>query len=288
MSPVSELLAAFSGGKGIAYLKDIGLEVMEDFRRYLLEESERKRSPQTFNHYLILIKGMLNKAVLWKKLTKNPLVEFKKMKTRAGRQVRFFDDLELLKIENVADELMQKVVKILLHTGLRRSELVYLEWDDVKLEDKLIHVQAKPDFGFHTKSDKPRSIPINSDLEAILNDLTVCGRFLFDNGKNQPLHCPDYYTKEFMRILKQAEIGNANLHTLRHTFVSKLVMAGVDLTTVKELAGHANITTTMRYAHLSPDHRARAVEMLCSKAPTYAKPKHLNLDLDSTPRNSLV
>lgn len=261
----------FLESQGILYLKDIGIEVLEDFKRFLLEEASRRRSPQTSNHYLTLIKTMLNRAVMWKKLAKNPYVEFKKMKTRSGRQVRFFDDLEIIRILNVADAFMQKVVKILLHTGFRRSELVYLEWDDVKLEDKLIHVQAKPEFGFHTKNDKPRSIPINSELEVILNNLSVRGRFVFENGQGRPLHCPDYYTDTFTKILKKAGIKNGNLHTLRLTFVSRLVMAGADLTTVKELAGHANITTTLRYAHLSPDHKAKTVELLCTGALTDAK-----------------
>ena len=273
--------------RGILYLKDISLEVMEDFRRFLFDHPERRCGAQTFNHYLTLIKAVLNKAVLWKKLVKNPLAGFEKMKTRSGRQVRFFDDLEILKILNVADDFMRTVTKILLHTGLRRSELVYLQWDDVKLEDKLIHVQAKPEFGFHTKSDKPRSIPINSELEAILNDLPVRGKFLFDNGQGRPLYGLAFYSTRFFKILKKAGIENGTLHTLRHTFVSRLVMAGVDLTTVKELAGHANIKTTMGYAHLSPDHKASAVELLCSGAIADTKRIHSNSDLTSLPRKSL-
>ncbi len=273
--------------RGVFYLRGISLEVMEDFKRVLLENLNRPCSPQTFNKYLTLIKTMLNKAVLWKKLAKNPLVDFKKMKSRNARQVRHFDDLEIIRILNASDEFMQKVIKILLHTGLRRSELVYLEWDDIKLEDKLIHVQAKPEFGFHTKGDKARSIPINSELEDILNNLPVRGRFVFDNGKWKPLYCPDFYTDNFAKTLKKAGIANGNLRTLRNTFVSRLVMAGVDLTTVKELAGHASITTTMRYAHLSPDHKAKAVELLCSGAIADTKRIHSNTELNPPSPNSL-
>jgi len=272
---------------GVLYLKGVTLEVMEDFKRLLLENPDRRCTPQTFNKYLTLTKTMLNKAVMWKKLPRNPLANFKKMKSRNARQVRHFDDLEIIKILNASDEFMQKVIKILLHTGLRRSELVFLDWDDVKLEDKLIHVQAKPEFGFHTKSDKTRSIPINSELEDILNNLPVRGRFVFDNGQGKPFYCPDFYTENFAKILKKAGIVNGNLHTLRHTFVSRLVMAGVDLTTVKELAGHASITTTMRYAHLSPDHKAKAVELLCSGAIADTKRIHSNAELNPPSRNSL-
>lgn len=273
--------------RGVLYLKDINEEIMEDFKHILLDNPEHRCTPQTFNKYLTLMKTMLNKAVLWKKLARNSLADFKKMKSRNARQVRYFDDLEVIKMLNIADDFWQKVIKMALHTGLRRSELVYLEWEDIKLDDKMINVQAKPEFGFHTKSDKPRSIPINSELSAILSNLPVCGRFVFDNGKNRPLHCPDYYTQTFAEILKKAEIKNGNFHTLRHTFVSRLVMAGVDLTTVKELAGHANISTTMRYAHLSQDHKAKAVELLCSSAIADTKRIHSNTELSSPSRNSL-
>lgn len=277
----------FLTSKGVIYLRDLNWDLMEDFKRLLLEDPHQRRSPQTFNHYLGLITTMLNRAVMWKKLAKNPLAGFKKMKTRATRQIRYFDDLEIVRILNAPDDHMQRFIQVLLHTGFRRSELVHLEWDDVKLEDGLIHIQTKPEFGFHTKSDKPRSIPINSELKEILSNLPVRGRFVFDNGKDEPLFCPDYYSEQFRKILKKAGIKDGSLHTLRHTFVSRLVMAGADLTTVKELAGHADLKTTMRYAHLSPDHKKKTVELLCTGALTEAKPMRSDMDFGSPSRNTL-
>lgn len=62
--------------------------------------------------------------------------------------------------------------------------------------------------------------------------------------------------------LQKAEIENANLHTLRHTFTSHLVISGVDITTVSKLLGHSSITMTEKYAHLAPNHLRGAVEKL--------------------------
>jgi site-specific recombinase XerD len=69
--------------------------------------------------------------------------------------------------------------------------------------------------------------------------------------------------EQLIRIARQAGIDNlTKVHTLRHTFASHLVMKGVDLPTVRKLMGHADIQTTMIYAHLAPDHLAEAVDRL--------------------------
>ena len=63
-------------------------------------------------------------------------------------------------------------------------------------------------------------------------------------------------------VVHGAQLVNFRLHDRRHDFASTLVMAGVPLNTVRELLGHANLSTTLRYAHLAPDHKAEAVNRL--------------------------
>ena len=69
--------------------------------------------------------------------------------------------------------------------------------------------------------------------------------------------------------MKDCDIINFRFHDLRHTFASQLVMAGVDLNTVRELMGHRDIKMILRYAHLSPDHKRKAVEVLGNQMDTY-------------------
>lgn len=244
--------------KGAVKLKGISPELIEEFKGRVLQ----KDSVISFNHYLGLIKAMLNKAVEWRCLKENPLKLFKRLKNDNAREIRYLTVDEIEKVLAIADPLVQKVIKILLNTGMRRAELVYLEWEDIDFQNKLIKVQSKPECGFHPKSYKARSIPMNAEVEKILMDLPQRGKYVFDNGRNQLLHPDKWYWRHFSQILKKAGIKNACLHTLRHTFASYLVMSGVDLRTVQELLGHSSIRITERYSHLSPDHRTRAIQAL--------------------------
>jgi integrase len=244
---------------GVTKLRDITPLVIEGFKSQILTKGD---SPVTFNRYLELLKSALNKAVEWGLLRENRLRSLKRLKSDRARQVRFLTDDEIQKVLQVADDLMKRVILLLLYTGLRRSEFAYLEWKDIDFENGLINVQSKPEFGFHPKSYKPRSIPMCKELQSLLLDMPQAGRFLFDNGHDEPMHHPNTYYKEIMKIYKGAGVTGANLHTLRHTFASHLIMKGVDPRTVQEYLGHSSIQITEKYSHLSKSHKREAINVL--------------------------
>jgi integrase len=68
--------------------------------------------------------------------------------------------------------------------------------------------------------------------------------------------------KSFDKLLKTCKISKFRFHDMRHTYASQLAMSGVDLNTIRELLGHKSLQMTLRYAHLSPDHKRRAVDSL--------------------------
>jgi len=105
-------------------------------------------------------------------------------------------------------------------------------------------------------------------MNALLSNMLLCIKefnksdFVFCNEEDGRLKS---FRKSFDSAVKRAEIKDFRFHNLRHTFASHLVMNGVDLNTVKELLGHKSIIKTLRYSHLSQDHKAKAVELLGSR-----------------------
>ena len=79
------------------------------------------------------------------------------------------------------------------------------------------------------------------------------------------------FRKKFESTVQKAGVQDLRFHDLRHTFASHLVMNGVDIKTVQELLGHGTLTVTMRYSHLAPDHRLRAIKTLDSALQTDTK-----------------
>jgi len=108
-----------------------------------------------------------------------------------------------------------------------------------------------------SKNGTTRHVPLNQGAVQALEALRrqreeselVCG------GAKEP-------RRWFEAVLKRAKIANFSWHCIRHTFASRLVMAGVDLRTVQELLGHKVISMTIRYSHLAPKHTLAAVERL--------------------------
>ena len=226
---------------------------------YKTHRREQGAKPSTLNRELNTIKAMFNKAVAWNALAHNPAKSVQKFK-ESRLNVRFLSKEEIRHLLKAADPRMQSIIEILLHTGLRRDELIHLTWQDIDFKNQVLSVQPKEDW--HPKDYEARHIPMTPRLTEVLEKLPRNGdSFVFPNKEGKPLD-PDVLTHDFLKFVRRCAVKHASLHTLRHTFASHLAMNGVDLYTVQKLLGHSSIKTTEIYAHLAPDYLRSAMEKL--------------------------
>ncbi len=146
---------------------------------------------------------------------------------------------------------------VALHTGMRLSEILKLKWEQADLRHGFILLEI-------TKNGERREIPIDNTLEEMFNSMPrgLESVYVFTDPKTGEPY--KYIKRSFATALKKAGINDFRFHDLRHTFASHLVMAGVGLISVKELLGHKSLSMTMRYSHLSPSHKRKAVNILDS------------------------
>jgi integrase len=175
------------------------------------------------------------------------------------REARGYETLSPLAINGFADHL-KPIVLLALNTGLRRGDLFTLEWEHINFEHrhirKLINKTKK-----RQKHPKPAILPLSTEALDILSrwkpKIGATGYVFKSPVTGLPF---DNINKAWRQIVTNAKIESFRFHDLRHTFASRLVMAGVPLNTVRELMTHSKPEMTLIYSHLSPDHKASAIE----------------------------
>jgi len=240
----------------IAKISHIGPKTFEDYKRFRTDDEMENK---TINIELQTLRAMFNLAKTWGYTKENPTDGVKKMKITNHITPRFLSDEECKKLLETCNEWEYPIFYTFLNTGMRKSELLNLEWSDVDLDRKKLKIQTKDDWS--PKTDE-REIPINEGLLNTLKRLNKKGPYVFHDSKGHKFE-NNRLRKRLMSLTKRCSFSDVTkLHTLRHTFASHLVMKGVDLPTVSKLMGHADIETTMIYAHLADKHIDKAVEKL--------------------------
>ncbi len=203
----------------------------------------------TRNRHIALLKLIFRLAEEKKDIHYNPARVLRQEKENNAR-IRFLSDSEETRLRAVIPVEHLVEFDLAVHTGMRKSEQYGMTWDMVDLNNRIVTVPR-------SKSGETRHVNLNSRALTILSALKAGAGT--DSGPVLPQHDPRYW---FESALRTARINNFTWHCLRHTFVSRLTMAGVDLRTVQELAGHKTIQMTTRYSHLAPSHLDAAVERL--------------------------
>jgi integrase len=151
---------------------------------------------------------------------------------------------------------LRNVLLVGLHTGLRRTEILTLDKSQVDLSRNIIALQAH-----QTKGKKFRAVPVSDTLRPLLvalcSDVSESG-YLFENPKTgRPI---TDIKNGWASALREAGIPPIRFHDIRHTFGTRAVDGGAPLSAVKEVMGHADIRTTMRYVHATEEGKRKAVE----------------------------
>jgi len=229
---------------GSKYLHEI---TSKDIESYKVERLGKQIKPATINRDLALVSSMLNRAREWGRLIRpNPCANMRKLRENNER-LRFLYKEEITRLYEACHGELLVFVIFAINTGCRRGEMLALTWQDIDIQRRQIHIRD-------SKSGKGRVIPMNETVRNLILSLK--------KQPDSPNIFSSYHREAFEAALEKAEINDASMHTLRHTFASHLVMSGVDLVTVSKLLGHATIQMTMRYSHLSPEHQAKAVGVL--------------------------
>jgi integrase len=217
-------------------------------------QPKRRWSDATINRHFAYLKHAFALALRDGKATRNPVAGIKLFPEVA--KTRFFSEEELTRLRGVMEQKDWKLVALAVETGLRREEQFCLRWDQVDLETGILTLPMP-------KGGKTRYVPLSDQAKTILRSFDSWARspWVFPGliDETAPMDSRAFLRRSFEPGLRQAGITGVSWHTLRHTAASRRVMAGVDLVSVKEILGHRNIQTTMRYSHLDPRHLRDAV-----------------------------
>ena len=276
-------------------LSEITPHVIEKWRVQRL--TKEGVQPLTANKEIVMLKAVLSRAKKWQFVKEHPLADFEMGSLGDNNRVRFLNEKEYTRLmraleleeerlraernrgnqwraerklplypdlrqQAFAHSLTPKVL-LSLGSGIRQCELRRMRRHrhiDVERQGLFL----TPDI---TKAKKPRYIPLDDKTWKVLVDWLeqTKEQYAEDSlvfpGKDGNTEFNNM-RKAWVSLLKVAKISNFTWHDMRHDYASQLVMSGVDLNTVRELLGHADLKMTLRYAHLAPEHKQKAVKSL--------------------------
>lgn len=175
-----------------------------------------------------------------------PNIDWKMLKAKEPAwRTRYLSNEEYRRLMDKAHESIRPIILCAVATGLRKDNILTLDWRQVKLEERWIHVTVK--------GGKRHSVKINSALMAALSTLPGRKGRVFDTTN---------FRKRWDAAVKAAKLEDFRFHDLRHTFASWARQRGADIADVSDALGHSSISMSMRYAHVKPDEHLTAFDRI--------------------------
>ncbi|RMH38362.1 MAG: site-specific integrase [Nitrospirae bacterium] len=234
-------------------LAEITPSLLDSIKGQLRSEG---KAPQTVHHYLKFLRHVLNVAIREGRLSSNPFSRITMPKVSQGR-TRFLTIEEEAKLLEALGP-HAYLARLAILTGLRKTELFSLTWNQINLQQRLITLPR-------TKSGHVQYVPLNSEAAEIFANLQTTQRSKWVFPSKNPLrHINSYnfYGRVFLPAVRRAGLEGVTWHSLRHTFASRLAMSGQSPSTIAALLRHSSLDLVQRYAHLSPNHLQQAIEQV--------------------------
>lgn len=248
-------LIPFLGDKPLDKIDDMDVEY------YKKKRQEDGVSTGTINRELAVLSHLLTKAIEWKWLASKP-VAIKKFKEAQHRitylTVEQIDRL-LAAAKQDQNQYIYPFIAIGLETAMRRMEILSIQLENIDLIHRMIYIPKAKAGARHQ--------PITANLVEVLTPYIQNAKpqqiWLFPAESSVSGHCMNI-EKPFRRVVTAAGLNPKEVvrHTLRHTAITHLVQAGVDLPTVKRISGHKTLQMVERYSHQNEQHIQTAMEKL--------------------------
>lgn len=225
-------------------IKDITPGRIETYRATRLSEEsprhpEQKVRASTVNRETACLNGMINRGVRHKKLQSNPVASVRKLPENNVR-IKTLDEKEFSKLLESSPMYLRAVLALAYYTGMRKSEILLLTWDEVDLSNGFVRLQAD-----RTKTKVARSIRLPPELIAMLKRLP---RALHSNRVFLRYGAPfNDCNKAFQAACKKAVLEDFTFHDLRHCALNNLRRAGNDYFKIMAMSGHKTMSVFKRY-----------------------------------------
>jgi integrase len=247
----------------------LGKKYLADIKRAdiaRLHSAIGKKAKVEANRVAQLIKTMLSRAEMLgytEEGTPNPCRGLKLYKETS--RARYLDDRELFRLrEALAEEPVhiQALIRLLLFSGLRKSELLSLPWDAVKIN----HPEGDHIDVTQTKNGRPLRLALTGEMRETLMSIPtrVHSKWVFPSPVRTNHHINDF-KRDWKRIRERAELGDVTVHDLRRTCGSLMAQGGVPIEAISQVLNHSNSDVTRIYARMSEDTQRSALEVASNK-----------------------
>lgn len=225
-------------------VKELTLGKVESYRQRRLEESSPRRiglktTPSTVNKEVVCLKTILNRAVRHGLIEQNPINDMKKLIENNVR-MRVLSEDEFQRLVLACPEHLKPIVILAFYTGMRKSEIIFLEWNEVDLRTGFIRLTAE-----RTKTKTARSIPLPGHVKELLSKIPTSidtERVFLKDGK--PF---EDFKKSFRSACLHSGLGDFTFHDLRHCAINNLRLAGNDYFKIMAVSGHKTVAVFKRY-----------------------------------------